>query len=218
MLIDETYFTGRLKISNIEEPSPNNVVQENISTLIRRGQEELLTAFFGVKMYLDLIEKYQRDKDNLPQNYKDLLRGKDYTREGKTYYWKGLINDENKTSLLADYIYIVYQLENVYQTTAFGQTRIEGKIGEIVSVVPKITKIYNEFIQQVQGGKGAFSHGLTHEGNLYKMLKRGIDYTRGRNGNAYVSLYQFLEDNEADFPLLELDKWIIWEPQNEFGI
>ena len=222
MLIDESYFINHLKISNIDEPDPNNILRNNLLALIEKCEEEVLSLCMGVKMWLDFKEQYQKDPSKLPQNYKNLLYGKTYTRgqgnDEKTFYWSGLVDESSRKSLLAYYAYIVYQKENVHQTTAFGQTKIEGKVGQQVSLTPKITRVYNEFVRMLQGGLYHNHSGLTMEGNPFWVVNGGLDYYGQNKGNEYVSFLKFLKDNEGDFPLLEINCRYHLGIKNEFGV
>lgn len=223
MLIDETYFSGHLRIVNTDEPDPNNLLRNRLLSLIDRCEEEVLSFCMGVDMWIDFKTKYQNDKDSLPQHYKDILHGKTYTREynGKEYsfYWTGLVDEKAKRSLLVNYVYVVYQEENASQATAFGQSQINGKVGELVSATPKITRAYNEFLTMLQGDTRVDAHGKTMEGRSFWVLgNRGISYYEAENRGGYVSFIQFLMDNKEYYPLLRPMHGGRLKVKNEFGI
>lgn len=223
MLIDETYFTGQLYIANVEEPDPDSLNYTNLKGLIERCEEQVLSFSFGVEMWMDFKEKYQQDPTALPQAYKDILEGKTYekTINGTTQkcFWKGLLDKDKKTSLLAYYTYVVYQKDNVTQTTAFGQVKVDGKIGTQVPISSKVTKVYNEFLEMLHGGIMTGADGFTHEGNPYWNLNRGgIDYHGIFPRSGFVSLMQFLLDNAEEYPLLDKRYRMFDTFQNEFGI
>jgi len=222
MLIDETFFKGNLYIANVDEPDPDNLLYTDLKSFIERSEEEVLSFAFGVKMWLDFKERYKADPENLPENYKAILNGKHYTKiyngEPKDLYWKGLVQREEKESLLAYHVYVSYQNNNVTQTTAFGQTKVDNKIGVQVPITPKVTRIHNEFLEMLHGGIRTDRSGLTYEGNPYWDLGRGIDYFGIYNRSGFVSLMQFLLDNAQDYPLLEFNYSKFGTLQNDFGL
>ena len=224
MLIDKTYFKGDLLIPNLDEPNPDeNTTAVNLDELIDKVEEEVLSFSFGVKMWLDFKTKYEEDSANLPQNYKDLLYGKTYTSEAngreETLVWKGLIQETKKESLLAYIVYVVYNMHNVTQTTMFGQTKIDTKVGTAVSISPKVARIYNDFIYQLYGEVRSDRSGLTLDGNPYWNLGRGIDYRGFKPTSGYVSLVRYLLDNVEDYPLFDANYLKFGgEITNEFGL
>lgn len=222
MLIDETFFTGNLYIANTQEPNPDNLFFSDIKSIIKKSEEEVLSFAFGVKMWLDFKESYQKGKEHLPQNYKDILNGKTYTKiiNGKESecFWKGLVQEDEKKSLLANYAYTIYQKENVTQSTAFGQVKVDGKLGNVASATPKITSAYNEFIEMLYGNVRSGSSGYTYEGNPYWVINRSIDYCGVFNRSGFVSLMQFLLDNAEHYPLLNTNFERFGTIQNEFGL
>ena len=111
-----------------------------------------------------------------------------------------------------------YQNNNVTQTTAFGQTKVDNKIGVQVPITPKVTRIHNEFLEMLHGGIRTDRSGLTYEGNPYWDLGRGIDYFGIYNRSGFVSLMRFLLDNARDYPLLEVNYSKFGTLQNDFGL
>lgn len=223
MLIDKTFFHGQLFIANIDEPDPDNLTYTDLNRLIEKSEEEVLSFAFGVKMWLDFKHKYKQDSQNLPQNYKDILKGKEYIKvingHPQAFYWKGLVQEEEKVSLLAHYVYVVHQKENVTQTTVFGQTKIDNKIGIQVPVSSKVTRIHNEYIEMLHGGVRSDRTGFTHEGNPYWNIGNGgLDYYGINYRSGFVSLVQFLMDNSKDYPLLDTNFRKFGTLENEFGI
>ena len=146
MLIDETFFERSIMIPNVEEPTPNNRTANVLAETIEICEDEVLSYAFGVPMWKDFKEEYKDNPDTISQVYKDILKGKTYTKDDKEYYWKGLIDYDLKKSLLADYTYYVYQTANVTQQTEFGQSSANVKVGEKASSTPKIIKAWNEFL------------------------------------------------------------------------
>ena len=204
MIIDETSFNGLMLIPNINEPDPNNRTEYILTELIDICEKEVLSFAFGEVMFADFKENYKTF-----QPYIDIIDGKTYEIDGKTFIWDGL-KDDGQGSLLVDYIWMKYQQHNVTQQTEFGQTSADTKIGKKVSSTPKIVKAWNKFLTKFQAGEfynGAT--GLTEEGNPYWIIPRrlgngyGVSYSGGLNKGGEVSLIQYLNDHRSELPLLD---------------
>lgn len=221
MLIDETYFNGLMMIPNIAEPDPNNRSANDLSNLIEICEEEVLSFAFGAVMWADFKTKYETEPA-----YIDIMNGKTYEKDGKTFIWGGLVNSNLKRSLLVDYVFCQYHTNNVTQQTEFGQVAADTKVGQKASSTPKITKSWNNFLMKFQGGtylNGAT--GLTPEGNPYWIIPRrlgngyGVSYAGGNTQGGEVSLIQYLTDHKADLPLLNNDNSKFGlQFKNSFGI
>lgn len=224
MLIDETFFERTIMIPNVEEPEPNNRTANVLSETIEICEDEVLSYAFGIPMWKDFKQAYKADPDTISQVYKDILSGKTYQIDGKDYFWKGLVDKELKKSLLADYVYYVYQTGNVTQQTEFGQVSANVKVGEKASSTPKIVKAWNEFLLQLQGESSQNVSGYTQEGNPYRVISNrlgngyGLSYYNGYSRDNEVSLMKFLDDNRSFYPLLREAGVIQLERQNSFGI
>lgn len=219
--IDSTFFYGDIYLANQSEPHPNNRNASDLQTVIDNSIEEVLSYAFGRKMYNDFIQNQD--------NYQDLINGEEYTKDGKDFYWGGLVKYEpNKQSLIADYAYVKYSEMNVTQTTNFGEVMIDNKVGNKASSIPKITKAWNKFLKQYQGGTFAQgASGLTDEGNPFwiypNRLGNGywVDYSGGFCwSDGVVPLLKYLHDNKEKYPLLNNNN--AWTKgfayKNSFGI
>lgn len=219
-LIDSTYFQNTNIIADVSEPSPYSSIDTRLEEEIKRGERDVLSYAFGWEMWLDFSRYIKNGEDpDVPLNYKNIIHGKTYEREGKTCIWLGLIQPETKESLLSDYVYCNYRKDNVTQTTQAAESKIESKVGGSMSATPKIVKAWNNFIEKLHGGFRSNPSGFTFEGNPYWLLpKGGIDYYGIYRRSGPVSLVQFLFDNKEDYPLLDQDFVRFGEFKNEFGI
>lgn len=221
MLIDKTYFNGLMFIPNTTEPEPNNRTADVLDEMIEICEEEVLSLAFGAVMWADFKTKYDTDAA-----YMKIVNGETYTKDDKTFIWKGLIQTDPKRSLLADYVFSAYHTHNVTQQTEFGQVAADTKIGTKASSTPKIVKAWNNFLVQFQGGplfSGA--SGLTAEGNPYWFIPRrlgngyGLSYAGGNVNGGEVSLLQYLQDKKEDLPLLDNEATKFgFQFKNSFGI
>lgn len=219
MLIDSTYFLNSNIIVNTNEPDPNNKTTSVLDLIITKAERDVLSFAFGVKMWEDFkqyIVNY--DPDLTPENYRRIIEGYNYTFDGKERFFNGLIQPETKESLLADYVYCIYHTENTTKTTEMGEASLDSKVGGKVSSIPKITRVWNNFIDKLQGGFRDHPYGFTMEGNPYWIVNGGLDYYGVYPREGYVSLMQFLFENKADYPLLNTDYIRFGSIKNEWGI
>ena len=210
MIIDETAFTGINSIVNINEPEPNSGTANLLASLIEVCENEVLSIAFGRVMYNDF-------KANLSQqNYIDLLEGKEYQLNGNTFYFDGLNERTERSSLLTDYTYYRYNTINITQNSEFGQVAADTKVGNRVSSTPKLVSAWNRFVEKFQGINQ--STGITDEGNPFWILNRGVTYFSESIDGGNVSLMRFLQDNKESYPLLDSVNLFNLEFKNSFGI
>lgn len=218
-LIDSTYFENSNIIANVNEPDPDYKTDKVLDLMILKGERDVLSFAFGIEMWEDFKNYIKTGIDpDTPQMYLDIIKGKIYEKQGKKCYWKGLIQEETKESLLADYVYCIYHDENNPTTTGIGEVNIKSKIGYKVSMTPKVTKVWNRFISSLHGGFRDRPSGFTRSGSPYWIVNGGIDYYGIKNTIGEVSLMHFLSDNKSDYPLLNSDYRRFGEFKNEFGI
>ena len=161
-LVDSTYFKESNIIANVSEPGVGNNINEELNAQIARGEKDVLSYAFGWEMWEDFKQYIVDDFSGvIPQNYQNIINGKYYEKEGKKCYWLGLIQPETKESLLADYVYCTYRRDNETQTTGTGEKKIDTKVGSSVSNIPKVTRVWNRFIEKLHGGFRSNPSGYT---------------------------------------------------------
>lgn len=224
MLVDNTYFQGKRFIPNINEPEVNNRTGDDLQSFIDSVEKNVLSYCFGLEMWKDFKEKYN-DQSTFPDNYKNLVEGTSYEFEEKTYYWSGILEVELKRSFLADLVYYNFKIHQNSQASEFGEVSADTKVGNKASITPKVIEAYNSFITKCFGGFRGFADGLTLEGNPVWVVSNrlgngiGLDYYGINRQSKDVSMMQFLFDNKADYPLLDLDyRRYGGERKNQFGI
>ena len=222
MLLDNTYFEGKRFIPNTNEPEINNRTGFTLDDFIATTENDVLSYCFGREMWEDFKKKY-KDQSTFPDNYKKILYGTSY--EEKTYYWSGILEVELKRSFLADLVYYNFKIHQNSQASEFGEVSADTKVGNKASITPKVIEAYNSFITKCFGGFRGFADGLTLEGNPVWVVPNrlgngyGLDYYGINRKNKDVSMMQFLYDNKADYPLLDLDyRRYGGERKNQFGI
>lgn len=219
MLIDSTYFENSNIVANINEPDPNAKTDNVLDLDIVKGERDVLSFAFGFEMWEDFKQYITAGiAPNTPQNYLDIIEGKVYLKDGKKCYWEGLILPETKESLLADYVYCMYHDNNQTQTTGIGEVSVDNKVGNRVSMIPKITKVWNRFIDKLHGGFRSRPSGFTMEGNPFWYVRGGVDYYGVQNRTGKVSLMHFLMDNKDAYPMLDTNYRRFGEFKNQLGI
>jgi len=220
MLIDSTYFQNANIIVNTNEPDPNSKTASVLDLLIAKSERDVLSFAFGIEMWEDFKQYIVNGYDELttPENYKRIIIGYNYTIDSENMFWNGLIQPETKESILADFVYTQYHTENTTKTTEIGEASLDTKIGVKVSSIPKITRVWNTFINKLHGGFRDNPNGYTLEGNPYWYINGGIDYYGICRKNGYVSLMQFLFDNKSDYPLLDTNYRRFGSIKNEWGL
>ena len=211
-LIDASYFIREIHIPNVNES--NNGSGENLDYFIDEKVRLLLsTKALGGTLFT-AFNGYIVDGElpnTAPQKWKDLVNGKTYTKNDKSYIWEGLLQTKGtfKKSLLAYYTYYYWLMDNVSLMSGLGEVRGEAKNAIGVNSTQRLVAIWNEFVKMYQGENTCF--------NGVKYVYNGVpieDYYN-QNSGSYVSLLQFLKDNEADYPDAQLE---MFEFQNQLGL
>ena len=108
----------------------------------------------------------------------------------------------------------------------FGEVALDTKVGGKASSTQKITRSWNRFLEQLQGGTYVYgADGYTTEGNPYWVIENrlgtsvGISYSGGIRQSGKVSLLQYLHDNSENYPLFDTTRRLFgFEGKNSFGI
>lgn len=211
-LIDASYFIREIHIPNVNESNTDSGV--NLDYFIDEKVRLLLsTKALGSVLFTEFNGYVVNGvlPNTAPQKWKDLVNGKTYTKDGETYVWEGLLQTKGtfKKSLLAYYTYYYWLMDSVSLMGGIGEVRGEAKNAVNVNSTQRLTTIWNEFVRMYQGENTCF--------NGVKYLYNGVpitDYYNQNSGN-YVSLLQYLKDNETDYPDATLE---MFEFKNQLGL
>ena len=237
-LITEQYFrSSRRYIPNVNETEFDKM-DIDLNDIIQVSEKEIEKRAFGFKMYRDFVQYVDNGglTPNAPQNYKDIVYGKDYTVTGKNgeiydRSWIGLIDkDSCYNSLIADYVHYKYWENNITNTTDMGEVKNIGKVSNVHSMSHKLSNSWNRFIDVYQGGYNELRHHYNGCGYSlpYTLVKNRLNNGYGINYNTLdyanysgeVSLITFLHDNKDVYPLLDqpylFDKG--FDCKNSFGL
>lgn len=211
-IITYDYFQKQYTIPNIDEMDSKNatVLEICIDQYVRL----LLQNALGYNLWKELDLNITDGVLDIgaPQKWLDLVNGKTYTKDGKTFTWKGLIYTEGiyKGSLLVPFVYYHFLKENVSLLTGTGEKVLDASNAIGVNSTQRMVMSWNDFVNQYQG-QCLFSHHVNryyHDGVLVE------DYFTG-NDSEQVNLIQYLEDNETDYPYAQR---MIYYVKNQLGL
>ncbi len=191
-LIDKTYLRNKLQISGLYDG--NNGLEKKLGDYISIYVIDFLQKLLGV----DFEDLKANITDGVldtgaPQKWLDLINGKTYTKDGKTYIWKGLLyqNGSVKLSILANVVYcsLIHDL-----VTGNGQISVDVKSSRMLLPRKNYIEVWNEIANQFNQSvdlqpKISFINGV-----------RFTDYYGGLSDNGYRTLSDFLIDFEEDYP------------------
>lgn len=209
--IDETYFTKELTIPNLNE------IGETLTDLTEYVDQYgrlLLKGALGSVLYTD-FDALLVDNDlpsGAPQKWLNLVNGKTYTKDSKTYVWQGLKYTEGsfKSSLIAEFSYYYYLTDKVSEFTGVGLKVVDAKNAIGANSTQKAVTIWNSFLKKYQG-RACKDSALTY----WIAGTPVIDWLGGRQGDDFVSMLVFLQDNATDYPDAAL---LHYGVKNQLGI
>jgi len=134
--------------------------------------------------------------DGAPTIWKNLVNGVEYTKDNVLKSWKGLTFEEGafKTSILAYATYYNWLVDNVSNTTSFGESVGNPKGAEVVDSTQKVTEIWNALVNMNQS-----QYNYEHPNTSFVNGVKFTDWFINSESN-YVSLVTFLLDNSEDYP------------------
>lgn len=202
-IINESYFQSTRLIPNSQEL--NSTTLTVLEQLIDSKVRLLLKNALGYELFTDLDSNITNGVLNelAPDKWLNLVNGCTYDIGSDTYKWQGLIFNEGtvKQSLLADLVYYYYLENEAYKNTGIGLVTVTSKNSNNVNYGQSLSMSWNNFLIQYQG-------------SFYDYRNWYFDFDCFKETN-YVSLLQFLSDNDTDYPDAPL---LTYKLKNEFGI
>lgn len=202
-IIDNTYFIEDKLIPNINGSGGIGSNKPNIDSLVDNEVHSLLESILGYVSYKDLVDNLNTDGSEKPtttQKWKDLINGKEYIKNEKTYYFKGLKYQVgvSKNSLLAYYVFYKWIKQNISQQSSTGSEIVLTPKNAInVGLTSKLVSTWNKFWSLL-------GEGYSHRGVRYKHCGVPIYDYYGSRRDSNVSLFQFLTDNKEIYGELPL--------------
>lgn len=192
-IINASHFNGKLSIDNINES--NNAISEEVELYVDEKVRLLLQNVLGVVLFAEFNGYVVNGvlPNTAPQKWKDLVDGKTYTKDDKTYKWNGLIYSEGlmKKSLLADFVYHEWRTDKLLKDVV-----IDPKNATVTNQNSFLVDVWNGFLNQYQDG---YSECFV-KANL--ITRDCIEIENHYKDN--VSLLRFLKDKETDYPNAKL--------------
>jgi len=199
-LIDQTYFIKQYSIPNILDAGDAlTVLEQYIDEYGRRYMKMALGREFAAFDAVLVDGLFPDPPTGIDQKWIDLVNGVEYTKDGKTYQWEGLLRTEGtfKASPITPYVYYYWLTENVTTVTALGEATIEAKNATSVNSTQRLVTTWNEMLVMYQGEYC----DADLRGNFY--YHNGVpiyDYFGGREEINLVSLLTYLKDNATTYP------------------
>ena len=219
-IIDDTYFQApKREIPNLDEADSKSFAE--LQLLIDEKCRLLLQGFLTVEQFnefdsylVDGIFPVDAQPDELlpnyvPQKWIDLVNGVTYTVNDIPLKWNGLIYTKGtyKGSLLADYVYYHWLIENVSYMTGVGDAKGNPKGANLVNPTQRVVNVWNDFVFAYQG----YACGIHYIHTEFNPAT----YPYGYSSNGEVSLIQFLQNHNEAYPN---PNRIFFAIQNQLGL
>ena len=196
MIITNAYFNINTELPHISEsvPSPSLVGNNSeLESFKQRYEKEVLLKILSFPLYKAFMSAFDYNEDtnthtiksDADQKWKDLLNGKEYTKNGIEVFWPGIIyDDENvKRSFIANYIYCMFLKKDASKHLGVGLVIPKAKNAQRAEPKHKFTTAYNEFVDLVVGN---YSDGYSNDlGNGIRSMYEFINDMNALNSNTY---------------------------------
>lgn len=215
-LINGTYFQRDLTIPNTTEADSKAmlVLEQFIDEKCRLLMRDLL----GVTLYNELNSYLVNGMlpavpefptiDPVPLKWRNLVTGCEYSVNDVNYKWMGLYWSEGtaKGSLLADFTYYYWLLNELSFMSGVGEVRAEAKGAENVNSTQRLVNVWNRFVERYQGVCNGYHSVYSYwfGGNVY-----------GNHQDDTVTLLQFIADNSEDYPNTDNRRYNV---KNQLGL
>ena len=209
-IIDDTYFQApKREIANLNEADSRSFAE--LEMLIDYKCRSLLLYFLTVEEVSELESHlvnglFPTVTTGIPQKWIDLVNGKTYELNGVSLVWNGLKYSKGtfKGSLLADYVYYFWLIDQVSYMTGTGDSKANPKGAKSVNPTQRLVRVWNDFVEQYQmDGFGFYDPFGLYYGYFNAFQKSD------------VSLIQFLQDNNEIYPN---ENRRYFELQNQMGL
>lgn len=216
-LIDETYFQRELYVPNADEL--NSGALNELTEFIDDKARLCLKYALGYELFNDLDSNITDGVLDVgaPAKWLNLVNGVEYTKDGETFKWDGLISTEGafKKSLLANFTFYYWLEYNQSKMSGVGEVVVNAKNAINVNSTQRLVKVWNEFVSMYQGSDYNSYYGIPQPSIYYKGNIRVTDWLGNCYNDNFVSFIQFLYDNDNDYPDATLKRY---NKQNQLGI
>jgi len=154
-IITPQWFTGTLFIPNVNTILGNGgaPVSHNLQGYIDKYESEIMVELFGYSMYQSILNVIQGNSTN--PCIKSLIDGEPFTDScGRDNYWMGLAKtiaqcDGQPLSIIANYVYFMYQTYHVTTTMQGGETKPKHDNSDSDNMNLKLHDVWNEMIDWI---------------------------------------------------------------------
>ena len=149
--IDYTYFINQINVPNAKNNNPAAPIPNGgeLDALITDQEPKFLECLFGYAMYKDYSEalvEYAEVIDTLPEKWKAIRVGSEYTSvNGVLRKWKGFVNTE-KNSPIANYVYVQLLSHRAASLTGIGTKGTASENSVAVSPIHKQVPAWNSMV------------------------------------------------------------------------
>lgn len=205
-IIDESYFTDKIRIPNQSEIDVTGS-NESFDRWIDREARLCLQGALGSVLFADFDSNvvngvYQPGV----AKWDRLVNGHTYTKNSKTFKWKGLVFTEGlyKGSLLAFFTYCKWLEFQLSYQSGIGEVRGNAANSMSANSTHRYVALWNSFMEMYQG-QYEVTNTLPYSYSYYKGVPF-FDYF-GEYDDTFVSLLKFLKDNSDDYPEPDLKEY-----------
>lgn len=197
-LINATYFIREYVIPNAAQSDKADGV--NVGYYVDEKVRLFLRLTLGdtnaISLDGDVNQTTGALEPTAAQRWKDLVNGKTYTKNDKTYVWQGLLRTEGtfKSSLLTPMVYHAWLEEEYSKMSGSGEVTIMPKNARVVNSTQRLVRAWNDFVTQYQSESSNCGRHHMHNGVLV------YDWFGGEDGNETVSMRKFILDNIETYP------------------
>lgn len=163
MIIDITYFVGKVNIAQLAQPE----VIENVELLISQFEREYLIKTVGLEMTLAIYENVALidtvvTPPALPpvidQKWLDLINGSTFEYCGELTEWKGYRNTIRQ-SVLANYVWIEVIGDKADYDSGVGRVRPKTENATVVSPKRSQVEVWNQMVEWTHAMLGFIADG-----------------------------------------------------------
>jgi hypothetical protein len=167
------------------------------------------TLFKDLDLYVDTAGNL---KSTTPTKWLNLVNGVEYTKDGKTFYFEGLLVKEGafRKSLLANYVFYHWLYYNQSTMSGVGEVILNAKNAININSTQRMVSVWNDFIEMYQGKQSQY-----HYSEYYHRGIKVVDWLGNNTNDYYVSLVKFISDNEEDYPDAALK---LFNSKNQLGL
>lgn len=211
-LIDETYFKRELFVPNADDTDRDAYTE--LQEFIDGKSRQCLKDALGRELFEDLDSNITNGKldTGAPAKWQNLVNGVDYTVDGNTYNWHGLLIQEGafKKSLLAYYVFYHWLSYNQSTMSGVGEVVLQAKNAISINSTQRLISVWNEFVEMYQGKETKYTYNEYYHNGI-----KVIDWMGNNTNNYYASLVKFLSDNDTDYPDANLR---LYDMKNQLGL